>query len=118
MESLSRRRNIMRLLYRYRHMTVRALAEEFGVSERTIRRDIVELSLTEPIFTQTGRYDGGVYISEDYTADKIGMKRAEIAVFDKLIAFAENAKNCDLTSEELMTAKHFIADYIKAISNF
>lgn len=108
----------MRLLYRYKHMTIRSLAEEFGVSERTIRRDIVELSLTEPIFTQTGRYDGGVYISENYASDKIGMQRKEIAVFEKLIRFAENASDGDLTSDELMIAKHFLADYTKAISNF
>ena len=108
----------MRLLGRYRHMTIKSLADEFGVSERTIRRDIEELSLIEPIYTQTGRYDGGVYISSNYTTDKMGMARKEIAVFNKLITYAENAADCGLTSEELTVAKHFLADYTKAIANF
>jgi len=42
------------------------LAFEFGVSERTIRRDIDALSLVAPIYTQAGRYGGGVYILSDY----------------------------------------------------
>lgn len=41
---------------------------EFEVSERTISRDIEELSLTKPIYTKSGRYGGGVYILP-YTKD-------------------------------------------------
>jgi len=118
LETLARRQNIMRLLCRYRHMTIKSLAMEFGVSERTIRRDIEVLSLTEPIYTQTGRYDGGVYISSSYTTEKMGMVRAEAAVFEKLITFAEKSADCDITSDELAIAKRFLADYIKAIANF
>ena len=54
----------MKLLCRRRSETIRNLAFEFEVSERTIRRDIDILSLNEPIYTQVGRYGGGVYVEE------------------------------------------------------
>lgn len=60
MGTAERRNEIMRVLCRKRHETVLNLAKEFGVSERTILRDVVALSLTEPIYTQCGRYGGGV----------------------------------------------------------
>lgn len=59
-----RRSEIMKLLCRRRSETIRNLAFEFEVSERTIRRDIEILSLNEPIYTQVGRYGGGVYVEE------------------------------------------------------
>ena len=61
-----RRSEIMKLLCRRRSETIRNLAFEFEVSERTIRRDIEILSLNEPIYTQVGRYGGGVYVEEGY----------------------------------------------------
>ncbi len=57
-----RRREIMKLLNRRRYEKIENIAFEFGVSERTVRRDIEILSLNEPIYTQPGRYGGGVYI--------------------------------------------------------
>ena len=60
MGTAERRRQMMLLLCRRRHETMRNLASEFGVSERTIRRDVEALSCTEPIYTQPGRYGGGV----------------------------------------------------------
>ena len=55
MGAAERRREIMRVLCRRRHETVKNLSFEFGVSERTILRDIEALSITEPIYTQCGR---------------------------------------------------------------
>ena len=62
-----RRQEILKILCRRRHETVANLAFELCVSERTIRRDIETLSLSEPIYTQTGRYGGGVYITGNGT---------------------------------------------------
>ena len=61
METTERRIAIMRILCRRRHETISNLAQEFGVSARTILRDIEMLSLSEPIYTQCGRY-GRVYV--------------------------------------------------------
>lgn len=66
MGTAERRHAILRVLCRRRHETLANLAAEFGVSERTIRRDIEILSLTEPLYTQPGRYGGGVYVTDGY----------------------------------------------------
>ena len=70
MESTERRRTLMEILCRNRHETIGGLARELGVSERTIRRDIERLSIKEPIYTQSGRYGGGVYVIEGYFMSK------------------------------------------------
>lgn len=49
MGTAEQRTEIMRVLCRRRHETISNLAEEFGVSTRTILRDIEVLSATEPI---------------------------------------------------------------------
>ena len=54
MGTAERRAEIMRILCRRRHETISNLAEEFGVSTRTIQRDVEVLSITEPIYTQYG----------------------------------------------------------------
>ena len=66
-----RRKEIMKLLCKRRHETIPNLAIELGVSARTIRRDIEELSLSEPIYTQAGRYGGGVYVLDDYYINRM-----------------------------------------------
>ena len=51
-----RRSEILRLLCKRRHETAINLATEFGVSERTIRNDLVILSCYYPIQVTWGRY--------------------------------------------------------------
>ncbi|MBE6636639.1 MAG: DeoR family transcriptional regulator [Ruminococcaceae bacterium] len=59
----SERQNaILHAMSQRRHDTMAHLASEFGVSVRTIRRDIETLSLKEPLYTKQGRYGGGVYL--------------------------------------------------------
>lgn len=83
METAERRNEIMNILCRRRHEIIRNLAFEFGVSERTIRRDIEILSLTEPIYTQTGRYGGGVYVVESYAVNRMYMSESESVILQK-----------------------------------
>lgn len=78
MGTAERRYEIMKLLCRRRHETIRNLASEFGVSMRTIQRDIETLSRTEPIYTQFGKYGGGVYIVEGYSLDRMYMNEQEL----------------------------------------
>lgn len=70
MGTVERRSEIIRLLSRRRHEKIENLAFEFGVSEKTIRRDIEALSLSAPIYTQAGRYGGGVYMMDGYSVNK------------------------------------------------
>ena len=83
----------MRILYRRQHETVENLACELEVSVRTIIRDINELSLHEPIYTQTGRYGGGVYIMKDYAPSFLYFTDAEVQVLKIVENILEN--NCD-----------------------
>lgn len=108
----SERRNvIMRILCRRRHETVRNLASELGVSERTIRRDIEVLSYTEPIYTQTGRYGGGIYVVEGYSMDRMYITQEEEKVLHKLCVLAR--QQCLLTAQELNTFTNLIKNYTK-----
>lgn len=59
MGTAERRLEILKILCRRRHKTMRNLASEFGVSVRTVKRDIEVLSITEPVYTRFGKYGGG-----------------------------------------------------------
>lgn len=61
-----RREAILNVLCKRRQDTVENLAHEFGVSVRTIKYDIEELTLAHPIETVRGRYGGGVKVAEGY----------------------------------------------------
>lgn len=83
MGTAERRQKILILLCRRRHDTIENLASEFGVSERTIRRDVEALSATDPIYTQTGRH-GGVYVADGYYLDRQYMSNEEISLLKKV----------------------------------
>lgn len=70
MTASERRQAIIRVLCKRKRETIENLAFEFDVTTRTIMRDIVELSLSHPIYTLPGKYYGGVYIAEDYYLGK------------------------------------------------
>lgn len=113
MNVAERRAQIMKLLYRRRHETVANMAYEFGVSSRTIMRDIEALSLTEPIYTQTGRYGGGIYIMDGYSPSAFYFKPDELALLNKLIADIDNSTYCTLTEIEKKAFKDLVAYYTK-----
>lgn len=110
MGTAERRNAIMRILCRRRHETIQNLASEFGVSERTIRRDIDVLSYTEPIYTQTGRHTGGVYVMDGYAMDRMFMTDAEVNVLCKLY----NATPASILSkQESAILQRIITNYTK-----
>ena len=113
METAERRSEILKILCRRRHETINNLASEFGVSERTIRRDIEVLSLTKPIDTQTGRY-GGVYILDGYSMDRMYMNAEELAVLQKLSCIVKERVSL-LTEEEIRILDSIIMDYSEKI---
>lgn len=113
MGTAERRSEILRALCRRRHETISNLAEEFGVSTRTILRDIEALSITEPIYTQCGRYGGGVFVMDDYVMSRMYMTEAELAVLQKLSTFLENTAAYVLDKEECHLLKKIILQYTK-----
>ena len=83
--SLKRQKEIIKVMNERRHDTIENLAFEFGVSERTIRRDIVTLSFSSPIYTTCGRYGGGVHIVEGCHTAKKKLSAEQAALLDKLL---------------------------------
>ena len=66
MTASERRDAILNTLLMRRHDTAENLAHEFGVSERTIRDDVLKLSCSYPIETRQGKYGGGIYMADWY----------------------------------------------------
>ncbi len=113
MGTAERRNEIMRILCRRRHETVSNLASEFGVSERTILRDIEVLSSSEPIYTQCGRYGGGVYVIDNYQMDRMYISQNELAVLHKLSSLADKRDICSLDGNERRLLDSIILQYTK-----
>lgn len=112
MDAASRRYKIMKLLCRRRCETVQNIAAELGVSLRTVRRDIEELSLTEPIYTKSGR-QGGVYVMDGYSIEKMYFKNSESEVMKKVLKSAEKQTECALSKDEVRVLKQIVNDYTR-----
>lgn len=65
MLAADRRMEIVSILVVSGHVTMRELAQEFGVSRRTIMHDISRLTYGYPIYTKQGP-GGGVFIMDSY----------------------------------------------------
>lgn len=116
MGAIERRYEIMRILCRRRYETITNLAREFGVSQRTILRDIAELSLAEPIYTQCGRY-GGVYVLDSYKMERMYMSEKELSVLHRLSTSAAKKEVCVLSEEEKKILHLIISQYTKPNNN-
>ncbi len=111
MGTAERRRMIMRVLCRRGHDTIANLAAEFGVSERTIRRDIETLSLSEPVYTQQGRYGGGVYVVNGHRLDQQYMNPLQTQVIEKVIRLSHCKQQCVLQDEEVRALQSLIETF-------
>ncbi|MCI8611811.1 MAG: DeoR family transcriptional regulator [Clostridiales bacterium] len=111
MGTAERRRMIMRVLCRRGHETISNLAVEFGVSERTIRRDIETLSLSEPVYTQQRRYGGGVYVMNGHRIDQQYMSSMQTQVIEKVIRLAYEKQQCVLQDEELHALQNLVETF-------
>ena len=112
MGTAERRNEIMKKLCRRRYDTIANLSSEFGVSRRTIQRDIDVLSNTEPIYTQTGKY-GGVFVVDGYSLNRMYMSLGEINVLRKLEEMAVNKEECLLNDFEIEILHNIIESYTK-----
>ncbi len=115
MGTAERRLKIMKLLCKRRYETMSNLAEEFGVSIRTIKRDIDELTFLMPLYAKSGRYGGGVYVKEDYTLDRMYMTTQEIELLIKVKKMTEDR----LSTKENKLFENIIESYTKSsVKNF
>lgn len=66
MSPVERRQELLEVLCRRRHDTYGNLAQEFGVSKMTIRRDVAELMCSYPIETIHGGRHGCVKVMDGF----------------------------------------------------
>ena len=114
MGTAERRLEIMKVLCKRRYETMTNLAEEFSVSTRTIKRDIDVLTFSMPLYIKSGRYDGGVYVDEDYTMDRMYMTCEEINLLIKVKKIATDK----LSNEENDLFEYIIESYTNPILKY
>ncbi len=110
MGTYERRTKIWEILRQRKSDTVENLAEEFGVSERTIRRDISTMLSTHPITTICGRY-GGVMVLDTALPGYFNKKQEEAV--RKLISVIRETAPDALDEAELMELENLLKYYIK-----
>lgn len=108
MRNAERQNQIMDILCGRRYETIENLANELGVSTRTIQRDISALGRSEPIYAQSGRYGGGVYVMEGYRRDRLYLADDEIAFLQKIQAGQKR-----LSAQDRDSLKSLISKYTK-----
>lgn len=91
MGTAERRLEILKYLCKVRRTTMPQLAEMFGVSIRTIQRDILEIEATfhAPVDIRCGKYNGGVYLLGNYSFDRVYMHEDELCLLSKIQKIAK-----------------------------
>lgn len=82
--ALERRKEILDVMNLRRHDTVSNLAFEFGVSERTIQRDLQLLCIDYQIYTVQGN-GGGVHVVDGASVGRKYMSDKQEELLQKLI---------------------------------
>ena len=111
MGTAERRLEILKYLCKHRRATMPQLAEMFGVSVRTIQRDILEIEATfhAPLDVRCGKYDGGVFVIGDYSFDRAYMYDEELALLSKVHRLVKD----QLTERESTLFSQIIKTYSK-----
>ena len=111
-----RREAIKTILAVRRHETINNLAKELGVSGRTIRRDLDELCMNEAIYTQSGRYGGGIYVLDNFSANIRYFNAQELRVYEKMLNYIQNYKIDYFTAEEIKLLEFILISHTKPIN--
>lgn len=94
MSAVVRRMGIWNTLCCRRQVKMKELAEKYGVTTRTIRYDIDCISLTHPIETVRGRFDGCVKLADWYVPNKSLLTESQI---DFLVNLGKTMEGSDET---------------------
>lgn len=87
-----RQRQILENLCQRRHDTCANLAQEFGVSERTIMRDVQELMLEYPLRTSRGKH-GGIWVEDGFYLYRNHLSPGQREVLEKVLDRASLNEN-------------------------
>ena len=85
------------------------LALEFGVSVRTVQRDISEITTIVPIYIKTGRYGGGVYVMDHFNTHTQRLNKDEIKLLYRIHTYFMSNDNGYLNDEEKKVLNNIIA---------
>ena len=88
MSANERRAEIIRIMVARRQESMQVLASELGVTDRTIRADILALTAEYPLETVRGN-GGGVRIADWYHPHKNILSREQISVLEQLLPQAD-----------------------------
>ena len=110
MSIADRREKIMRILHNRRYETIQNLANECNVSTRTMLRDISRMLRTEPIYTQPGRYGGGVYIVNGSSYTFLYLKDEEIQLLKRIL---EALSSSGVSNPDVMMLEELIKKYTR-----
>lgn len=105
MNTRERRNAIMRILRNRRHETVRNLANELSVCPRTVQRDINALSLTESIYTQVGRYYGGVYMQDWQSESEFVFEKKQREMLGRILDYVERIPESPFSDDEIAVVR-------------
>ena len=89
MSANERRAEIMRIMVARRQESMQVLARELGVTDRTIRADILALTAEYPLETVRGN-GGGVRIADWYHPHKNILSKEQISVLEQLFPQAND----------------------------
>lgn len=103
MTASERREAIWDVLYQRREEKCENLAFEFGVSVRTIKNDILELSRTHQITTVRGRYGGGIKVLDGYYRNRKTFNPKQKALLEKL--------QTELTGDDLAVMNSILREF-------
>ena len=84
MTASERRNAILEDLCARRFERINNLAFQYGVTERTIRNDIMILSLEYPIYTAQGN-GGGIYVDKNFRLGKVFLKNEQQELLERLL---------------------------------
>ena len=98
MTAAERRDEIMNVLVSRRHVTAAELADMFGVTERTIRSDMLALTGTYPIEAAFGRYGGGYKLADWFRPSRRVLAPEQIDAVRKAAQFLEGPERQALLS--------------------
>ena len=98
MKQAERQIRLIEVLYQRRTDTMDNLAREFGVSIRTIQRDLDELSSSHPIELIRGRHGGGVRMMDGCRSDRKYLTQSERETLESLCSVLEGRKLADVQS--------------------
>jgi len=101
MTASERRNAILEDLCMRRYEKVSNLAFQYGVTTRTIRNDILILSLEYPIYTAKGN-GGGIYVDKNFRLGKVFLKSEQQELLERLLP-GLNGKDTEVMKAILKT---------------